>query len=223
MKKYGTILWVLILVAISAFLFIPATNEIFRSFNGSHPYIMGFVKFAILATMGEILAHRLTAREWQLPKGLFQKAIVWGIIGIVVVFMFKFYPEGVQGMQNKGYLPVAEGYFGTLIFGFFVSFFMNGTFGPVFMALHRISDRYIEERVGGQKPSVGTIVKNIDWHSFLTFTVGKTIPLFWIPAHTMTFLFPVEYRVVIAAYLSICLGIILSLAKRGKDVKTQVA
>jgi hypothetical protein len=36
----------------------------------------------------------------------------------------------------------------------------------------------------------------------------KAILLFWIPAHTITFLAPEEYLVVIAALLSIALGLL---------------
>ncbi|MEL7656378.1 MAG: Mpv17/PMP22 family protein, partial [Bacillota bacterium] len=45
------------------------------------------------------------------------------------------------------------------------------------------------------------------------FTIIKTIPLFWIPAHTITFSLPGEYQIVVAAFLSIVLGIFLSLKK----------
>ncbi|MCX7905011.1 MAG: Mpv17/PMP22 family protein, partial [Caloramator sp.] len=51
---------------------------------------------------------------------------------------------------------------------------------------------------------------------FISFVVLKTIPFFWIPAHTITFLLPSEYRVLMASFLSIALGAILSLAKRKK-------
>jgi len=44
----------------------------------------------------------------------------------------------------------------------------------------------------------------------------KTIPMFWIPAHTITFLLPSEFRVLAAAFLSIALGAILAFAKKKK-------
>ena len=47
----------------------------------------------------------------------------------------------------------------------------------------------------------------------MSFTLLKTIPLFWIPAHTVTFMLPAEYQVIMAAALSIALGIMLSLKK----------
>jgi len=40
----------------------------------------------------------------------------------------------------------------------------------------------------------------------------KTIPLFWIPAHTITFLLNPDYQVLFAAFLSIVLGAILAVA-----------
>ena len=39
----------------------------------------------------------------------------------------------------------------------------------------------------------------------------KTIPFFWVPAHTITFMLPPEYQIVMAAYLSVALGIILGI------------
>ena len=39
-----------------------------------------------------------------------------------------------------------------------------------------------------------------------------TIPLFWIPAQTITFLLPEDYRVLFAAFLSIVLGVLLAIA-----------
>jgi hypothetical protein len=43
----------------------------------------------------------------------------------------------------------------------------------------------------------------------------KTIPFFWYPAHTITFLLPSEQRVLFAALLGIALGVLLAL-KNGK-------
>lgn len=214
MKKFGSIIWGGALLVITAFLLLPSGNAVFTSVNSAHPYIMGFIKFAVLASMGELLALRISTGEWQKTKGLIAKAIVWGIIGIMIVFMFKFYPAGVVGMQEKGLLPTGSGFMATLYFGFFVSFFMNTTFAPAFMTVHRITDRYIEDRVDGLKTSLPEVVREIDWSGFLGFAVAKTVPFFWIPAHTVTFFLAEGYRVIFAAYLSICLGVLLSLAKK---------
>ncbi len=216
MKKYGTIIWVGVLAAITAFLIVPATNHIFETASAAHPFLMGFIKFAILASMGELLAARIAGGQWVKTKGFIAKAIAWGVIGIMVTFMFKFYPNGVLGSMDSGLLIDGEGFMHTFFFGFFTSFFMNVTFGPVFMTLHRISDRYIEEKVDGNNPSIKSVIEQVDWAGFILNVVAKTVPFFWIPMHTLTFFLPAEYRVIVAAYLSICLGIILSMGKKNK-------
>jgi hypothetical protein len=43
--------------------------------------------------------------------------------------------------------------------------------------------------------------------------VAPTILWFWIPAHTITFCLPAEFRIIMAAGLSVCLGAILAFAK----------
>ena len=62
------------------------------------------------------------------------------------------------------------------------------------------------------------MVKRINWDDFISFVLVKTIPIFWIPAHTITFLLPPEHRVLSAAFLSTALGGILAFAKK-KNVK----
>jgi hypothetical protein len=56
------------------------------------------------------------------------------------------------------------------------------------------------------------ILKQIDWNVQWNFVFKKTIPIFWIPAHTITFLLPPDYQVLFAAVLSIILGLILAVA-----------
>ncbi|HSN67543.1 MAG TPA: hypothetical protein VLS94_12955, partial [Fusibacter sp.] len=101
---------------------------------------------------------------------------------------------------------------------FFTSLLMNTTFAPTFMAFHRYTDTYLDLKYGDKvaKPSVSQVVMRIDWKGFISFTVLKSIPFFWIPAHTVTFLLPPEYRVLVAAYLSLALGLLLTIAKGKK-------
>ena len=89
------------------------------------------------------------------------------------------------------------------------------------MAFHRITDTYIELGHGNfneiKKVKLKEVVNNIDWYGYLSFVVLKTIPIFWIPAHTITFLLPSQYRVLVAAILSMVLGAILALSKPKKS------
>lgn len=208
------LLWLAALLAVTAFLVIPASRQIFIQLTTNHPYLMGFIKFAILATMGELLAIRLAGGVWQQPRGLVWRVLVWGLVGVAVTFMFGFYAAGVSALVEAGTLPVGSGWIGKLLIAFYTSAIMNLTFGPVFMAAHRISDTYIDLRSSGKKPSWGELNNSIRWGDFITFVVGKTIPFWWIPAHTVTFLLPGVYRVVAAAFLSIVLGVILIYARK---------
>lgn len=212
-RALGGILWALTLAAVIAFLLVPATNRLFVGATKAAPYAMGFVKFAILATMGEILALRITQKRWTMPKGVLAKAAVWGVVGMMIVLMFQLYPAGVQGAAANGYLYLGEGWLGKFLAAFLGSAIMNLTFAPVFMAAHRISDLYIDERCAGRKSKIGQLVRSVEWPSFIRFIIARTIPLFWIPAHTISFLLPADYRVLFAAFLSIALGAILAYAK----------
>lgn len=58
-----------------------------------------------------------------------------------------------------------------------------------------------------------TMANKIDWNIQYGFVFKKTIPLFWYPAHTITFLLPGNYQVLFAAFLGVVLGLILSIKK----------
>ena len=214
MKKYDLI-WLLGIIVVFMLLILPSTHSVFMAMTAMHPFLMGFVKFAILATMGELLALRLVQGDWKKPKGLLYKALIWGFLGMIIVLVFDIYAGGVTGSIKKGLLPSIGGNLG---FAFFTSALMNLLFAPTFMAFHRITDTYIDLGEGKLsrilKVKLSAVVKHIDWDGYIRFVVLKTIPFFWIPAHTVTFLLPAEYRVLAAAFLSLALGGILAFAKK---------
>jgi len=81
------------------------------------------------------------------------------------------------------------------------------------MAFHRISDTYIEKKHNiNRKINLEKVVSSINWGDFVSFVILKTIPFFWIPAHTIVFLLPDVYRIITAAFLSMALGAILAFA-----------
>ena len=209
------ILSILVLVLFAAVLIIPYTREVFKTLSSDHPYIMGFIKFALLATVGEVLAMRIKLKAWRIPCYVGWRMLIWGVIGVAITFMMKTYSYGVAGLMESGLLPgKGDGFLSKLLKAFYTAAVMNLTFGPTFMATHKCTDKYLELRHSGvKKPGLKGVVNGVDWHTFVSFTLFKTIPLFWIPAHTLTFLLPAEYQVIAAAALSIALGIILSLKK----------
>ena len=56
----------------------------------------------------------------------------------------------------------------------------------------------------------------IDWKIQYGFVFKKTIPLFWIPMHTITFILPAAFQVLFAAMLGVALGVILAIAGKSK-------
>ena len=98
---------------------------------------------------------------------------------------------------------------------FVTSFMQNTLFAPVFMIIHKISDLHIL-RNGGTlrgyftRPCVTDLIASLDWRGMWRFLFKRTIPLFWIPAHTVTYLLPAEFRILFAALLGVILGVFMS-------------
>jgi len=210
--KKGDVIWTAALIGIIAFLLSPTTHKVFVSFTTDYPYIAGFLKFAILATMGDLLAYRMVTSEWKIRKGFLFRVFIWGFLGMAIVLIFTIFGAGITAAMEKGVLP---GVGCTIAFAFFTSAIMNLTFAPTMMGFHRLTDTYADLKFieGRKNLKLDQVSDEIDWNNFISFVVLKTIPAFWIPAHTITFLLPPEYRVLMAAFLSIALGAILSFAK----------
>lgn len=89
------------------------------------------------------------------------------------------------------------------------------------MTFHKITDTHILATGGTlcglfTPIPMGEIMQNLNWRVQWGFVFKKTIPLFWFPAHTITFLLPGEMRVLFAALLGVALGVILAIAARKK-------
>ncbi len=215
MKK-GDFIWGVTLSVLVLFLVLPATREPFMAYTGAHPYIGGFIKFTVLATMGDLMGIRLVRGDYFIPDGLIYRAVVWGIIGMMATLMFSLFMGGASAAQASGLLPfggvnIAQAFFGSAI--------MNLTFGPMMMFFHKIMDLLIDTKYENKEVSLSCLVDKIDWHSLVEFSWAKTCIFFWIPAHTVVFMLPSEYRVLVSAFLSIALGLLLAFAKREKTYK----
>jgi hypothetical protein len=211
MRK-GDILWIMALAVWVVILAVPISREAFLNYTTAHPYIGGFVKFAILASMGDLLGARISRGYYLKPSGFFLRGFVWGIFGMMVVIVFAVFMGGTSMAQASGLLPfqgskLAQAFMGSAI--------MNLSFGPMLMAVHRMTDTYIDmiyEKV--ERKGLSDVVERIDWHSVVEFSWAKACIFFWIPAHTLVFILPGEIRVLASAFLSIALGLLLAIAKR---------
>ena len=211
MKKDYLISFGVLLVTFT--LIFIVTRDFFLDFASDYKILGGFVKFFFLASIGDFIALRIKSKEWKIPSYIFVKALVWGLIGISIVLMFVIYPLGIEELQEKNILPF-EG--STFFFALFVSIVMNLTYAPTMMAFHRVSDTYLNMRNNNKETTINDAIDNVNWSQFINFTIFKSVPLFWIPAHTITFLLPVEYRIIFAAVLGIFLGLILGLFSNKK-------
>jgi hypothetical protein len=217
--KVGDLVWTLTIGCIVLLLLYPASHHLLLVATGSHPFIMGFIKFAILATLGELLSSRVVTGGWIIPTGVVYRMIVWGLIGDALVVIFPVFSIGIGFLQQNGLLPSADSQsVNYLLSAFWGSLIMNIAWSPTLMLFHQICDTYLDLADGKVSRlaaiSLVQVTGAIDWQTFIHFVVFKTILFFWIPAHIITFLFPPELRVLFAAFLSLALGAILGFAKR---------
>lgn len=223
MKKNDLWFIGLVLVIFLPFFISQPLYEAYNGFNTGHPFVVGFLKFAILATMGESLGLRLREGVYNKPGfGLLPRAIVWGFLGITIVAAFKIFSAGGPALlKTLGIQGAAESLSGPmgglrLLTAFTISFTLNTIYAPVMMTLHKITDTHIVNNggtvAGLLKPlAMGEIMSGLNWRVQWNFIFKKTIPFFWIPAHTITFLLPVQFQVLFAALLGVALGVILAI------------
>jgi len=190
---------------------------------------MAFIKFFILATIGELLGLRIqTGNYFKKGFGIFPHAVVWGFLGVFIAIAFIIFADGtisfankVLGFENAGAILAGPLNFQKIFIAFLISTFLNLIFAPVFMTIHKITDTHINMNKGSFKSlftpiKVKEIITTMNWKVQWDFVFKKTIPIFWIPAQTINFCFPEQYRVLNAAILSVILGVILAFANLKK-------
>lgn len=224
MKRNDVLLLIFILLFVSTFIVFPPVLDYYNDLNHQHGMWMSFLKFALLATFGESLALRIKTGSYNRPGfGLLPKAFVWGLLGLTIKMAFVVFANGTPAFLfylgvEDAQLVMKSGLSAAKVFvALCISTAMNLIYAPVMMTLHRITDMHIAmwegKLVSIVRPmKVRMIFNKIDWDSLWNFVFKKTIPLFWIPAHTITFLLPENFQVLFAAILSVVLGVILSLA-----------
>lgn len=204
------------------------SNSVYKfyiDFNAQHGMVTSFIKFAILATFGECIGLRIRTGSYnQKGFGIPSRAIVWGFLGLTIKFSFVLFANGVPVFLE--YLGVNEATttmagaltLNKVLIALAISTAMNVIFAPVMMTIHKITDTHITLNGGTAcallKPMhIGDIMQNhINWKVQWEFVFAKTIPLFWIPSHTISFLLPADFQTLFAAILGIALGVILAIA-----------
>jgi hypothetical protein len=208
----------------SPFFLFEEVYQAYYLFNLEQGLLMSFVKFALLATLGEVIGLRIkTGRYHHKGFGLIPRALVWGFLGMTIYAAFAIFAAGTPVFLEKvGFEDAVAVLQGGLTWKkVFVSFSiataLNLFYAPVMMTFHKITDTHIVQNGGTMKGFLRPIdfagnFRMIDWDVQWNFVFKKTIPLFWIPAQTITFLLPEEFRVLFAAFLGIVLGVLLAIA-----------
>lgn len=207
-----------IAAGLAIFFIIPGTRSLYDSAYAAAPLAASFIKFALLATGGELIARRIKDHSYSLKGfGLLPKMIVWGVLGIFIYWAFQIFGRGVPAAFP--FFSQASSFGMRLLGAFLTSLFMNLIFSPVLMLTHHLTDKYIASN-GGRFPlhkvKIQPLLESIDWNRMWGFVFKLTIPFFWIPAHTITFMLPAQYRTLFAALLSVALGILLGIASKKK-------
>jgi len=224
MKRSDIYLGLFLVLIFSPFILSDTIYNYYDRFYSSFPFVMSFLKFAILATTGELIGLRIrTGKYFVKGFGILPRAIVWGILGITIQAAFIIFARGVPlllefaGLHGstdamKGSLTAAK-----VGVAFSISLLLNTFYAPVLMTVHKITDSHIEMNGGTLRGffssvNVSQILKGIDWDTHYGFVLKKTIIFFWIPAQTINFLMPEQFRVLIAAVYGVILGVILAFA-----------
>ncbi len=229
MKRSDLIFAALMLAIFMPFVFSDGLYNWYTDFNGDHPMVMAFLKFGILATLGEMLGCRIATGNYTTPSfGVLPRMVVWGVLGMAISMAMSVFAAGIpafiasMGGENLVADFMREGISGgKFVVALSISVMMNTFFAPVFMTFHKITDAHIAEHGGSLKALVTPIpmrrhIVELNWDRQWNFIFKKTIPLFWYPAHTITFMLPSEMRVLFAALLGVALGVILAIGAKKK-------
>jgi hypothetical protein len=224
MKKADYIFATAIVLFFLPFFVFQSVFDFYIHFNADHGMIVSFIKFAILATLGEVIGLRIgTGSYFKRGFGLWPRAIVWGFLGLTIKMAFIVFAVGTPafmvylGMENAPLIMKKAFSLDKVLLAFCISATMNLIYAPVMMTLHKITDMHIMSTggtlAGFLKPiSFKKHFVNLNWSAQWNFVFKKTIPIFWIPMHTITFLLPPDFQVLFAAILGIALGTILAIA-----------
>lgn len=224
MKKSDGLFLAGVLLCLAPFILSDSVLSMYNQLNQQHGMVMSFLKFALLATAGEVIGLRLRTGGYNQPNfGILPRAVVWGVLGLAIKLSFVVFAVGTpaflayMGVDEPAALLGGDFSLAKLGVAFAVSLTLNLIFAPVLMTVHKITDTHIA-RTGGtlsgllRPVAFVDILVGMDWKTMGAFVYKKTIPFFWIPAHTITFMLPPDMQVLFAALLGVALGLLLAMA-----------
>jgi len=223
-KKQDLIFWTIVALMFAPFFLSEKLFNFYLEFNQQHGLITAFIKFSILATLGELIGLRIKkGYYYKKGFGILPRMIVWGFLGLTIKMAFIIFVSGTPVfLEYSGFKGATQAIqlgfsLDKVLVAFSISAALNLIYAPVMMTFHKITDIHIISNGGTLKGFLrpikfGEILINLNWDVQWNFVFKKTIPFFWIPMHTITFLLPADFQILFAALLGIALGIILAVA-----------
>lgn len=107
-----------------------------------YPIATAMVQFAVLGTLGDVVAKWIIAKKIHLPFGartLLLKMAEWALLAVCIKYAFVGFNGFVDGLVQHSLLPELRG----VGRAFAVSAFMNLQFGPFLVIAHRLLDNAI--------------------------------------------------------------------------------
>jgi hypothetical protein len=161
------------------------------------PLVSAMLQFALLGTLGDVIAAWLVAGRTHRPFGFrvgLLKLGKWALLAVPIKLAFIGFPGFVAALGSAGYLPAGK----PVLSAFAASLAINLQFGPLLVVVHR----WLNNGISGQQGWAG-LDRGL-W----------SLAWFWLPAHTLSFALPVDYRIGLAALWSLVLGLILGFSAR---------
>ncbi len=83
--------------------------DAYYQFNLEHGLLMSFIKFFLLATLGELIGLRIkTGSYYYKGFGLIPRAIVWGFLGITIYMAFAIFATGTPVLRGVRLSPTSR-------------------------------------------------------------------------------------------------------------------
>ena len=215
MKKQDFLFVFTLIVIFLPFFVSDALYDWYKSFNAAHGMIMSFVKFGVLATLGEILGLRISSGVYNRKGfGVLPRAVVWGLLGMGINMAMIVFSKGVpqfmeyMGMENASSIINGEFCLDKLWVALAISVTMNTIFAPVFMTFHKITDTHILD-CGGSLRSLVTpipmtrIITHLNWDAQWNF-VKENDPFLLVSGAYYNFLVAGRSQGFVCGYIRRC-------------------
>ena len=144
MKKSDILFFLFVIALFLPFFISDTIYEWYKSFNAIHGMVMSFVKFAILATLGEMLGLRISTGVYHNKTfGIIPRMVIWGVLGMGINMAMIIFSKGTpifleyMGLEYASTLMNGDFCLAKFLVALAISVTMNSIFAPVFMTLHK--------------------------------------------------------------------------------------